>query len=407
MDLNLGKALADSKFIPYELIVITSTKAVFYIARTNFYIQNAYITRDVLELSNFITFIQLVYQQEKWLDIRNASFNITGKAIESYDPVNIYFDSLYIATYTLRTFMYMITSWNYPEASLSGLVYANNVTVDTTNQQLNDDALIIFWYKGPANMTALNFDLSKYYTNIKFSAAGVWSLSTTKCQPNDGRIQIFDYENISLSIPSDSNEKLGNYIPLFFDLNIYRKVNATLSNLSYNEFKYSYYGAIFVVGNFNSDFYLSNLMMTNSSWTTSFMTVNAFAKVNLYNLTFSSIETFENILFSYYCQYVNITTVSFINFNFSQSSQKEIMLLENYSTTPTYIKNLYFKNVDVKDHPVLRNTKIFSKISIVNWIFDQVTQLNLNPLFTIGTVGGLTFDNNTFSQISGPILSIK
>ena len=92
------------------------------------------------------------------------------------------------------------------------------------------------------------------------------------------------------------------------------------------------------------------------------MTVNAFAKVNLYNLTFSSIETFENILFSYYCQYVNITTVSFINFNFSQSSQKEIMLLENYSTTPTYIKNLYFKNVDVKDHPVLRNTKIFSKI---------------------------------------------
>ena len=144
MDLNLGKALADSKFIPYELIVITSTKAVFYIARTNFYIQNAYITRDVLELSNFITFIQLVYQQEKWLDIRNASFNITGKAIESYDPVNIYFDSLYIATYTLRTFMYMITSWNYPEASLSGLVYANNVTVDTTNQQLNDDALIIF-----------------------------------------------------------------------------------------------------------------------------------------------------------------------------------------------------------------------------------------------------------------------
>ena len=46
-------------------------------------------------------------------------------------------------------------------------------------------------------------------------------------------------------------------------------------------------------------------------------------------------------------------------------------------------------------------------VSIVNWIFDQVTQLNLNPLFTIGTVGGLTFDNNTFSQISGPILSIK
>ena len=58
--------------------------------------------------------------------------------------------------------MYIKASWNYPEAMLSGTVFANNITVDTSNQQSFTDDLVIFGYTGPANMTANNFNLTRY-----------------------------------------------------------------------------------------------------------------------------------------------------------------------------------------------------------------------------------------------------
>ena len=139
-----------------------TNKATFYVDRTSFYIQNAAVTRDDMDFSNTITFILLIYQQDKWIDIRNTQFNITGTAIQSFDPLNLYFDSLYIATYAIRTFMYIKAFWNYPEAMLSGTVFGNNITVDTSNQQSLTDDLNIFAYIGPTNLTVNNFNLTRY-----------------------------------------------------------------------------------------------------------------------------------------------------------------------------------------------------------------------------------------------------
>ena len=162
MELNLTQALSKSTFSQYELTMIENKKATFYVDRTSLYIQNAAVIRDDMDFSNTITFIVLIYQQDKWIDIRNALFNITGTTIQSFDPLNLYFDSLYIATYAIRTFMYIKAFWNYPEAMLSGTVFANNITVDTSNQQSFTDDLVIFGYTGPANMTANNFNLTRY-----------------------------------------------------------------------------------------------------------------------------------------------------------------------------------------------------------------------------------------------------
>ena len=158
---------------------MTINKAVFYVDRTSLYIQNASVTRDDMDFSNTITFVLLIYQQDKWIDIRNAQFNITGTAIQSFDPLNLYFDSLYIATYAIRSFAYITSTWNYPEAMLSGTVFANNITVDTSNQQSLTDDLTIFSYMGPANMTANNFNLTRYFVRYTNSASGIAAVSSS------------------------------------------------------------------------------------------------------------------------------------------------------------------------------------------------------------------------------------
>ena len=129
MDSNMNQALNKGSFSSYEIGLITSSKATMYSVRTSIYINNINIKRELVDSSLAITFLQLIYLQNKWLDVRNVSFSLSGTAFVSNDPLSIYFDSIVIDFCNLINFAQMTISWNYPEAYLTGTFTSNNITV--------------------------------------------------------------------------------------------------------------------------------------------------------------------------------------------------------------------------------------------------------------------------------------
>ena len=213
--------------------MVYGIKATLWSVRTSIYIQNINIRREAVDSDLEIVFLQLIYLQNKILDVRDVNFEISGTAFQSFDPLNIYFDSLSIDTYTLRNFAVMFTTCNYPEASLTGTFYANNITVFLSSPRILSDDAGIFNYIGPANVSFTGLDLSNCFSRQPNIAGGVFITTGSGWVPNDGNIQLFSFANATLSLPNNPYSFLYNALYIVVDQNIYR-----ISNITFDRYRF-------------------------------------------------------------------------------------------------------------------------------------------------------------------------
>ena len=110
-----------------------------------------------------------------------------------------------------------------------------------------------------------------------------------------------------------------------------------------------------------------------------------------------------------------MTTDNFLRIFFSERKwlRKEttegitVIMLSNMNFTYYLISNIYFSYITMNNHPLIKPPELISSITIINWNFNQVSQSSSTSLFKIGVIGSITFNNNTFIDISGSILSIS
>ena len=114
-----------------------------------------------------------------------------------------------------------------------------------------------------------------------------------------------------------------------------------------------------------------------------------------------------NVIFTFYCFSVDISSVEFTNIHFHESVEAGIMLLQNFNFTHTNIDKILFNNVKLNKFMLIQNTDLIFQIVITNWYFNEVYQSGSNSLFEVGTVSSITFNNNTFIGISNSILRIN
>ena len=203
MELNLSQALNKGSFTSYEIGMIYNSKATMYSISSSIYINNISIKRELVDSSLTITFLYLIYLQSKWLDVRNVSFSLSGTAFITNDPLSIYFDSLMIDYYNLINFAQMPISWNYPEAYLTGTFISNNITVYTSATRTLIDDPNILQYSGPANISVSEFNLEKYFAHSSSLSNANYFIASASWTPNDGNIQLFNFENYTYSLPDN------------------------------------------------------------------------------------------------------------------------------------------------------------------------------------------------------------
>ena len=258
MDSNMNQALNKGSFSSYEIGLITSSKATMYSVRTSIYINNINIKRELVDSSLAITFLQLIYLQNKWLDVRNVSFSLSGTAFVSNDPLSIYFDSIVIDFCNLINFAQMTISWNYPEAYLTGTFTSNNITVFSSATRTLSAYPNIYYYSGPANVSVSESNLEKYFSQTPGLSNANFFVASASWTPNDGNIQLFQFENLTYSLPDNPNGDLYNNIGMDQNINHYRITNITLKNFLFYNMTNWPVPLIYVVGNYNSEGSVTN-----------------------------------------------------------------------------------------------------------------------------------------------------
>ena len=283
MDLNISQVLSSSTFSTADLEKIHIYKATFLTAKINFYIENLNIRREVIDYGLLIKFTYLIDYQDFWFDIRNSNFNVTGTVARSFDPVNIYFDSLYIDTYALNDFTRITAVCNYPGASLSGSVQIYNITAVTTSERTYSQEPSILYYIGPANISVSNMNLLDYSIRYPNSASEVRSVSSSIWVPNDGLLQTFTFSGMMFSNPNNPYKVNYNSLIHLQDQNLYRKMNTTILNATFTNMVSNFNPFIFATGNIYSELYIIDSIFKDSSTIEIVVGVNLMKKVYLSN----------------------------------------------------------------------------------------------------------------------------
>ena len=343
MDLGLSQTLSKSSFSSSETDVIYNVKATIYSARTNISLSNINIKRELIDSSLVIAFLQLIYLQNKWLDVQNVSFSLSGTAISSNDPLNIYFYSLIVDTYNLRNFAQIMTSWNYPEAYLTGTLISSNITVYTSaTRTLSDDPGII-QYLGPANVTISGLNLERYAVRQTSTASGIAVVSGASWIPNDGNTQLFQLKNNTYSVQTNPFGIMYSSLIVIQDQNFYRISNVTINNFLFVNMINPFHPFCFMIGNYNSEVYIMNSEFRNSSIVDNVIASTAFKNIVIKNCVFNNFTNIQNSMFvSFFCLSVIYDTITFSNMNFDQSYSYELIMLNNMDITNTLISNIYF-----------------------------------------------------------------
>ena len=399
-DLQLSSVIQKGSFSNYEKQLIASSIVSFRVVRSTLFMKNINAIREYVDYYYQAIFCFLIFLQDKTLDIRDMDFNITGLAIVSYDPLNVYIENILMDVYALRNGIVFRTYWNYPGASLTGTFYANNLTVVTTSDRLFVDNPSILYYAGPANYTANNMNLTDHYVTANNPKGSLMYSITTDWNPADYLSQYVNMNVGSFSVVNNPTGIKYSTLVVFLNANPYRTITANITNQLFMNYQNAYTSMILSYGTPNHIIYISNCTFSNYSLFDSAISFSYFKKVIMNNLSFKNTD-YLNVASIYLAKNydVELSNISFENHNGTTATSKEFILLNNLASTNTYFSNLSLKNWFLRKTELIYNAVSLNSITIINGVFSGVYLSSGGKIFSTGTIQQIIFKNNTFTNI--------
>ena len=180
------------------------------------------------------------------------------------DPANAYLKNIYVDTDNLVSGFVFIPNWNYPEAYLTPVLdmenitfYASEGTAETRPKCLD--------YKGPANITINNVDLTSAYNLASTGDSHfVINISPTWA-PNDGLFRNIGIHETKLSLENNTDASKTNVIVIQIGVSTDRRLVFNFTDSYAENFHGGIYGSIAAVGSFSEEMYYSNIHHNNYS----------------------------------------------------------------------------------------------------------------------------------------------
>ena len=258
-DLNFDEVIHEGVYSESENTNLETIQATIFVLRSNVYIDNIDFEREPVDYYEPTLLVQLVYQQDKIIQMTNIDMNITGTIMNSADPFNGVFENITIDSHGLRDGFSFVLNCNYPEASLVNELYFNYIKVFTSKDRQFVDQPNMIFYQGPGNVTILNTDLINHYASFSEYKATFRISKDGLCQPTDGVLQTTMMDNITTSLPNNSipGSKM-NPLAVMLDLSFYRIFKNSYYNQRYINFEGSPTPKLVSIGGPNDELHIKN-----------------------------------------------------------------------------------------------------------------------------------------------------
>ena len=397
----LNETIQKGTFTSNQIKSINRGKTTFMVAMSNVYFKNINAWRDSVDISTQTMFIYTISMNDKIIDMRNANLSLTGSVLLTADPMNGYFDSITLDTYRLIDGFAFLITWNYPEADLINEVYFNNFTGYKSATRTIYGSPRLIHYRGPGNFTVNNVDFTNYYSKFADGKATIFVDTSSDCQPNDGVVQNLNFNGGYWSLVNNPNlDPLFNWLGMFLDLSIYRKLISNVTNYNYTQYEQTAGPFIYSSAYPNDEFHYSNSYHYN--FTSVFQLVGFYVmqKVVLKDLYFEYSNNLPiPVIELAYDFYINVSNITMKNINISSSSTASLISLYNFQTTPTYLSSIYISNWYTFTGKVIASLAGLNQMSVSNSNLSNIYMKAGSSLVFSASVQTLTFSNNEFSYI--------
>ena len=126
--LRLTQALNYSGYTSVETDISAYSTAILIINRWDFTISNIDVYRNVISDKNLdVPFIIAIYEQAHTVTMINMDFHISGRVLRSNQPLSLNVQNVYMDFYGMMGGIYISADCNYPEASITGTIFLDNV----------------------------------------------------------------------------------------------------------------------------------------------------------------------------------------------------------------------------------------------------------------------------------------
>ena len=102
-DIRLSEVIAEGNYTESEVSSLSTSQVTLFCVRSNTYIDNIDIEREIIDYGKATTFFLLIYLQDKTIQMTNVNVNVTGNFGDVTDPFNGLFENITIDTYGLQS----------------------------------------------------------------------------------------------------------------------------------------------------------------------------------------------------------------------------------------------------------------------------------------------------------------
>ena len=400
VELRLTQALNYSGYTSVEKDISDYSSSVLIINRWNFSISNINLYRDVIANINLdAPFIIAIYEQSHTISMINMDLHISGRIFRSYQPVNLYAENIYMDFYGMMGGFYIDVSWNYPDASLIGNIFLNNITALNSQSRITIFKSGLLYYAGPANVTIQNSNVI-IYGSLSDGRSPIEIQSNSLCSPDDNQLQTITIQNNIFTLTSnpDSERFVETYIEVAS--NYLRQMQVNITNNQIINVVQNVYPILYWVFTDLTEIYLSNNTITNVSTQQGIISMSKMKTATLVDSNFYNSSDFGHSLY-YFSNVQNVTVQSIIIQNvFATGGSNDYIFLFNIVSNGTVsIESVSMYNVSIGVQAGFYFNGVLSKISYKNMYFSQVYIGNKNRMMSTGQFNSIEMKNITFVDI--------
>ena len=401
IQLNLASNIINPNLTAKEQSDLQTTYVGFMVDRWDFTIDGLDFMTNHGQSSKTFTWIKAIYEQSKTITLNNMNIVVGGYLLDSFDPLNLNLSNLNIDYYKNARGLYILTQWNYANASLANNIVVTNITVYNSVTRLVTQTNSLLYISGNTNFTMSNSSISLFGSDTE-NFPQVYFSTSSNCNPNDGLAQFLTIQNTAFTLSQTSNNT--RFVQLYsnIDASYYRKVTITLNGLSFNGLVMNSQPIFNLYANTMTNVVIGSLVVSNSTFADDIVDISNTANVLLSNSLFKNISKFGEAA-------VSVSGGLNVDINGLTIDSWTLSTTDNYyyythssSNGYTNITGIAIINTDLKNRAAVYLSSV-SWLVISNSSISKSIIYSSNSIIKTGSLAKLIIDGFYFTQITSDV----
>ena len=374
----------------------------FFMVRSNFMIQNMYITSNYIYIQVIDPVIFFpVYIQDKRVIFKDLRIDAYGTMSMAYDPLNLYLENIHVNFYRGLGGFDMFIECNYPEASIDTDMHVRNVSFAFDNEKI---VIPISRSITRSNLPG-SFYVTDYYSDMYLMSNEPLGLLAfiilSSCTPTEEANIFYNITNATFPLPKDTDNSLTNYGHARTDSDLYRNIHINLDSINSSNYYNGLYGNMLFIGSLTTYLTIKGVQASVAYSDFSFYSFQLLNKIEVNDVFIEYTDAREQFIFQFtFALEIQMNNITIVNNDISSPDPTGIMYLSTFAGGTVGLKNIRIMNSDIGSKHAFEFSPLGpSTLTMSDVYASNVTLGTDTRIFQLRSLSSFQMSNCSFTEI--------